>query len=386
MSFAHLFKDGDDLYLFADRLGDGFFNHAQLVWHVKSGEIRVRKVMRLSVRPDDVGVPDQEVKIMSILAKASHVPGVTPRIAKLLSHSDVPSTTATPAESVTWTRVSYWEFYNGGELRSLIKAYGKTIPPAIISRFACQVLESLEFCYNANVVHGDLHAANVWVHWKGNTQMPDFYLGDFGISETIDDINERSATFGMSFKSWDIPDVCDNIWQMLSGGSASLADRETIVGGAGPLSTVYAELKRLNGLVTQDMESATPIEKLPSLVDAIRMAREAESHFYRTDGDWANFRAVYEDQISRATTLKPLLYDDEEAPLQALLVRGPWYVARVDPGTFSVAHCGIVSHNRSEGLPDADSDSTSESEECVAKPGVVLPPPGMNGDGGRDGN
>ncbi|KAL1880028.1 polo-like kinase 3 [Diaporthe australafricana] len=43
--YSHLFVDGEDQYLFVKNLGRGAYSRAQLVLHLQSGELRVRKIV-----------------------------------------------------------------------------------------------------------------------------------------------------------------------------------------------------------------------------------------------------------------------------------------------------------------------------------------------------
>lgn len=358
MKFAHLFEEGGNSYLFAGRLGSGCFSHAQQVWHVGSGEIKVRKVRHHKLDSVDVQVPDNEVRIASILAKAKPIRGSTPRIAKLLTHSDIPNLPTDPKES--WTRVSYWDFYNGGELDRFIRAYGRNpIPLAIVTRFTRQMLESLDFCHKANVIHGDVNTANVWVHWEKNAQLPDFYLGDFGLSGTIDEINERSTSLGMIVKSWDIPTVRSHISQMLLKGAVLPAGPDDVMQGCPPLAEVVDQIDKLDASVRSEQASGALIGKYPSLAKVVKLAREAEFYSLQKDGGRVNYRAPHKGHIAKAGKVTPQYYDDEEALLQARRVNGPWYVAKVDTRNHTVVARGNVAHSRQT----MGSSSSSESDD-----------------------
>jgi len=385
MKFAHLFKEGNDLYLFVDKLGNGCFSLAQRVWHVESGKTRVRKVTHRRLRAEAVKIPDNEVRILSLLTKAPSVPGITPRFARLLAHSDIPSTPELPTDPVCWTRVSYWDFYNGGELADLVNAYGKNIPLAIVSRYARQVLETLEFCYKANVIHGDLNTANVWVHWDGAARLPDFYIGDFGLSDTLGEVNRRSEECGMCVKSWDIPSVRHHIWLMLSrsaGSAGQATDVDAVIKGAGPLSSLFKELETMDRCVRESQASGALLTKFPSLATVIQMAKVAEVHFSQIDGGRVNYRAPFEGSIAKAMKVTPLYYDNDEAPLQARQVLGPWYVAKVDPSTRRIAYYGNLTHSRPN-TGNSDSESDCPSDGIGVKVKVIRQP--AKADGGEDG-
>ncbi|KAK1763745.1 kinase-like domain-containing protein [Phialemonium atrogriseum] len=370
LKFAHLFKEGEDSYLFVDRLGDGCFSHAQKVWHVQSRKIMVRKVRHRRLESKDVTEPDTEVRTLSLLEKAPSMPGITPRLAKLRAYADIPRVTRLPGSPLSWTRVSYWDFYNGGDLGAFIKASGNDIPMAAIARYARQALESLEFCHSAGVIHGDLNTGNVWVHWEAGGKMPDFYLGDFGNAATMEEVNEWTTAVGTPVKSWDIPSVRAHVWEMIYRNSGGDADVDEVIRGAGRLGTVVWEMDRLDKVVKEIQASGAMFTRFPSLSKLIRLAGMAEDHFLRVDKGEVDYRAPHEDSISKAQNARPLYYDDAETPLQARLILGPWYVASVDTRfNFPESH-GEVAHSRpNPNNSDSDSDSMSKRQPVRRKGG-----------------
>lgn len=90
-------------------------------------------------------------------------------------------------------------YMNGGHLNDFrigcIKR-GLTVPRSLILRLVQQVASALQFMYaTAAVLHMDMHSTNILLNWAGDSELPDFYIGDFGRAVQADDEG--------GFKLWD---------------------------------------------------------------------------------------------------------------------------------------------------------------------------------------
>jgi hypothetical protein len=364
--FAHAFKQGNDNYLFMQRLGSGSNNEAQLVKHVQTGEVVVRKVSSRRLTPEEASKPDNEITMRKYLSQAGPVEGSQPRLAQLISYSDIPVRTESPKLS----RVSYWKFYNGGDLYSLTKFYRFKVPLTLVARYIHQIMDSLNYMHKAGVVHGDLNSGNIWLHWEddqdeGNV-MPDFYLGDFGQSFiAADQETDKSPPRNTSYSSsamlldpevgWDVPSVIFHANKMISGyGWGRNYPWETVLRMLGPLGPVFQELRRLEEEV--EMCQHEPVAAIPDLTNIVKMARDAEEALSKEE------LIDYTRLIERKTrcqskaTAGPLYHLTLTRALNTTWVFGPWFIATVNPITQQVISIHYTPHHRPNAA-DANSDS-----------------------------
>lgn len=182
--FCHLFLDGADQYLFVKNLGFGAKSQAQLVLHLQTGELRVRKVSLKPLNENETKVEDKE-KVLFYLQQEAAKLGLQPHMAHLFSATDVP---AAPGKGKgKWARVSYMKYYNGGDVCQLYEAYdesGQGMPSSMILRLLKQVVCALYFASTYGVLHADLHDGNILIHCNSVLGgRPEFYIADFGEAE-----------------------------------------------------------------------------------------------------------------------------------------------------------------------------------------------------------
>ncbi|KUI67452.1 hypothetical protein VM1G_02920 [Cytospora mali] len=112
IKYAHLFVDGDDQYLFVKSLGNGDQSYAQLMWHLQSGKLRVRK-------------------------ERARKTSVQPNIVHMFSGGNVPARQQKPEDPQKWHRVVWMSYMNGGHLddfRAGCSQRGLVVPRPIILR------------------------------------------------------------------------------------------------------------------------------------------------------------------------------------------------------------------------------------------------------------
>ena len=389
--YAHLFLEQEsDPYLFVSRLGDGCFSHAQLVWHIPSQQLRVRKVphrrLKQPYRPDT----DVELKVFNHLSMASPIPDINPRIAKLISQSNIRRIPQYPGDPIKWTPVSYWEYYNGGELGDFLNDSGTNLSLTVVARFLHQILQSLEFCYKAGVIHQDLNSGNIWIHWENGDEskgaLPDFYLGDFGLSTILDERKAASpplpALQAWANKlNWDIPRLITHVHTMLSNKVRGVGGNlDEALKHAGPIAPVIRELQDLDNKGASGPNRDGKATRPPSLSKAIQLAGEAAAHFLALDGGRVNYRALHSKPAEKARNPNhsPLYYRDAEDMLFSRLIPGPWYIAHVNVKERKLAGYFDKPHTRPNvRIPDSDTEDeidTSKSRAAMdpSGPGFVM--------------
>lgn len=182
--FCHLFLDETDEYLFVKDIGCGSHSRVQLVLHLQTRELRVRKVSIHHLDEKEKKIKDREKVLFHLQEQAAKL-GTHPHIVHLYSANDVP--TAAKAGKRRWSRVIYMKYYDGGSVSKLYKAYeasDRAMPSSMVFRIAWDVLSGLDFMYTARVLHADLYDANILARRDpalgGRLS---FFLADFGSAE-----------------------------------------------------------------------------------------------------------------------------------------------------------------------------------------------------------
>ncbi|KAK4157187.1 hypothetical protein C8A00DRAFT_11954 [Chaetomidium leptoderma] len=197
-------------YIFIRNLAVGAQSKVQLVANISTHEIVVRKVSKKKLPLSDVSelssVPkDREVLMLDCLdlimrSRPSPANTITPRWASYLHHENIPTMSGGPRPRLECTQVSYWKLYNCGDLADLVRVWRSgsvgqgrdtPFPVSFVARCIAQVCETLHVMYQAGpqaIYHCDLHLGNVFVHFDPNSgdgsELPDFYIGDFGWART----------------------------------------------------------------------------------------------------------------------------------------------------------------------------------------------------------
>lgn len=307
--FCHLFFDGDDQYVFIKNLGQGRSSQAQLVIHVQTCELRVRKVSHLPLDYEATKIEDRE-KVLFFLQEQAAKRGVQPHISYLYSTSDVPGA-STGENRELWSRVSYSKYCNGGTVGDLYRAYssmGQAIPSTTIWRLMTQLVDALHFMSTCGegVLHSDIHGENIFLHYDGaKGRLPDFYLGDFGNAERgaladptryRNDVKSLASYLKMLLFVSPSPEPSerDDLWQYL-------------------YFVVRPALKDLNACWN-----------FPDLKPILDILRNAPAGPPESLPEWMDRR----DEDARL----PTFYTYEDECLDAVGVDGPWHVAKVSIG------------------------------------------------------
>ncbi|KAK3948008.1 hypothetical protein QBC32DRAFT_352627 [Pseudoneurospora amorphoporcata] len=128
------------------------------------------------------------------LSKPPRSPDIHPLIPQFYGYEKIPS------RNGKFHLVSYWQLINGGLVKDLILTKYNSVrhtkfnpdqrfPARLIARMLHQVFSSLQHLYTVSekpIFHKDLHPGNIWIHFPAPSSggelsdVPDFYLGDFG--------------------------------------------------------------------------------------------------------------------------------------------------------------------------------------------------------------
>lgn len=167
--YGHVFVDGEDQYLLVRVLGIGMEASAQLVMHVQTGELVVRKVDKRLLDEREREKEDPE-RILFLVQSQARLRGVQPNTARLLSAQDVPAAPRRGAGKLLYHRVKFSKFYNGGnlgDLRDACQTRSLAPPPSMICKFVQQIAHALNFMYAMKpyIIHGDAHIDNIFLHW-----------------------------------------------------------------------------------------------------------------------------------------------------------------------------------------------------------------------------
>lgn len=338
--FCHLFLDGEDQYLFVKNLGSGAYSQAQLVLHLPTGELRVRKVSRRHLDEPEKQKEDRE-KVLFYLQEQATKLGVQPHIAHLFSAHDVPA--AQGAGEGKWSRVAYMRYYNGGDVCQLYEAYdasGQAMPSSMILRLLKQVVCALYFTSTCGVLHADLHDGNILIHHhRALDGRPDFYIADFGAAER-GALTDRMNRYG--------DDVCHlsqdlDKW-LHAGPKVDVGDRDVLWRYLD--AVVYTVLFHL---------ASQPVDHLPDLKPLIDVLQ------YAPAGPPETLPVGYDHESKDVCV--PLYHASEQDALCAFGVAGPWHLAQVSidesTGHVSVARFSPETFDNAANPPLVWTDSGS---------------------------
>ncbi|KAK4235907.1 hypothetical protein C8A03DRAFT_46026 [Achaetomium macrosporum] len=399
--YAYVFHsrsdDSCESYIFLRNMAGGTQSNVQLVANISTHELVVRKVCKTKTPLEDADdltkLPqDRELRILEHLNWFVSRPlktliplgsRITPRWVTCLAHGNLPIMSNGPNAQQLCAQVSYWKLCNGGTLADWAGAWNAnhdsslttdtnhvddrviSLPPhqhnkelpfptSVIARCIAQVSETLHFMYNAGpeaIYHGDLHLANVFLHFDpgrrqdDNSCLPDFYLGDFGWSFTASDGLVERSSLGLHGEAgayvlrgrqgWDIATFMSSLDVLLA---AALRPQTA--------PRLGSQLQRLIMMVRflddQDQLLAVrnPRSRPPSLLELVREARKVEGMALAVERGTEQFKAFVEagrERVKRVEMEKemPFVYpvepglspEDGKARAESygrLHIDGPW--------------------------------------------------------------
>lgn len=352
MKFGHIFMDGEDQYLFIKIQGYGSQASAQLVLHVQTGELVVRKVAKYLLDEQEIEEEDPE-RVLFLLQAQAHQHGMQLKVAHLYSASDEPTPQRRGGRSLLYHRVRYFKLYNGGTLEDFglaCETRGIAPPPSLILTLTQDVVQALNFMYAMKpsfVIHGDLKWANIFLHWEENASTgPHFFIGDFGLS-TRGEIRTGNR-FGL------VVDI-RRVWQQTDG-----------LLRIGPRSDFQSELRQyLEAVIMPELYRLAhgPPSQLPDLTHLVELLSSAPT---AAQPDMRPFMLTRESQ----GTPSPLLHETWEEARKARDVHGPWHIGQVDinpsTGKLAVVSMSTDTYHRPQPVSDwigIDSEDEFSSPE-----------------------
>lgn len=295
----------------------GAHSQAQLVLHLQTGELRVRKVSVLRLKEEDKETGNRE-KVLFYLQDEATKLGVQPHIAHLISLNDVPAGQFEGKE--TYSRVSYMKYYNGGDMGHLYKAYnesGQAMPSSLILRLLRQAVSALYFTSTCDVLHADLHDDNFLIHHNAALGgRPDFYIGDWGAAE------RGALTDPMNRFTDDVEALSIYLERWLYCGSK-----------AGEGDELWRYLDGVVHPAIVDL-SLGPAGRLPDLRPLLDVLREAPAGPPETLLAGVGPRGEH--------TYVPLSHETQQNAFCAPGVAGPWHLAQVSIDRLT-GHATVVS-------------------------------------------
>lgn len=311
--YGHMFVNGEDRYLFVNHLARGAQSHVQLVVKVSGpiGELLIRKVTMYRLKSSVLPYEDNELMAVLHLQEQAQKADLQPNIISIYSFQDVESSPVPTCHSRCIHRVSYMRYYNGGSLTQLFESYksrGQIVPRPLIRHLVWQVTQSLHFMYSLDrhVLHYDLEMRNIFVNFEDNSNVLDFYIGDFGsavigpfTSDSVDSLRDIQSLHRIVIRFLKCPsnaislEPSEDEFESLLQNWISKLHRLTFPESPYSRSTVIPDLTEL----LDDMNA------LPAPVPRIR-------------------------RVPAGLSL-PLCHDTREEALNVRRVHGPWYVAEV---------------------------------------------------------
>ncbi|KAL0474817.1 hypothetical protein QR685DRAFT_567711 [Neurospora intermedia] len=153
---AYLFKFRGSDYVFCRTAGHGAEAQAQVVRKVSTGELLIRKVSRNRLDRSKCIEPNEFHLVEEYLSKPPRSPDIRPLIPKFYGYEKIQS------KNGLFHLVSYWQLINGGSVKDLIMTKYNSIKHTKFNpdkRFPARLIARM------------LHQLS---------DIPDFYLGDFG--------------------------------------------------------------------------------------------------------------------------------------------------------------------------------------------------------------
>ncbi|ETN36959.1 uncharacterized protein HMPREF1541_07947 [Cyphellophora europaea CBS 101466] len=261
--------------------------------------------------------------------------------------------------------VSLWEFANCKDLKHLIMNYrksGERVPELLIWQFLKQMFGAYDALHRRQIAHMDGHWSNVFVNFDPLKSLPEFILGDLGLSEPFKQGFQRiyaseEGAPGIVDDDYNSVPTLQNLHDYDEDNDQNVLD--FFIGES--LPQVGEDMARLSGALNCMMHDDDSLDFAfysPSLNKVATMMMNMKSFLWtrhvKTQKNAqiliSMLRQIIEhhfaDCVSQVTfpvpgielsrpqgpTPQPMLFASPEALLAAdYFPPGPWYVAQVDP-------------------------------------------------------
>lgn len=139
-------------------IGMGSFAHVYMALNCSTGELMAVKQVPIAEEQEELG---KELTALmheiQLLRRLEH-----PNIVQFLG-----------VERASGMLNVFLEYVSGGSIQHMLKKFG-SLPEAVVSRYARQILKGLEYLHEQGIVHRDLKGANCLVHPNGKLKLADF--------------------------------------------------------------------------------------------------------------------------------------------------------------------------------------------------------------------
>ncbi|KAK4153533.1 hypothetical protein C8A00DRAFT_15254 [Chaetomidium leptoderma] len=376
-----MFKSGERRLLFIRNFGSGVESVAQLVKDVDSGEVLIRKVTASRLvgngsphenRPFKKPHEIQMLDAIRTTLRPSAEPHLRPYIAECYGHEYIRSEDVDPSGRTKYHSVSYWKLYNGRAIKTQWLSNNAWPPAVVVARMIRQVLSTLHHLYTAGeqpIYHEDSHFGNIWMHWKADALLPDFYLGDFADASFA---NSQSQLL----EERPVNDL-HKIWQNLQLAVDILGSRRGYGdAGAKALRKLTLDISKTIHAWKGGCDLDTP----PDLIPLINWAQDLEELFGEggiadetKSPAYAKFLAEERTKALRVERERALMVETRHihkalrpkfvlgSASIPMTIHGPWQLVRAGDLT-PVEADGVTHHrpNRSEMASDEDISNTKK--------------------------
>lgn len=304
--YAHYFPEGDG-YLYVTHVGSGNQGAALLVRSVSDQQNYVRK----------------RKKFPSMRFTASN------EAAFALPHDNIPKCILqTPYEGVdrdgfpSRTTADIFAYCNGGNLQRVIniaKDKNTPVPSAFVWRLFRQLLGAVLYVNSKKILHRDIKGDNIFLHWKDNTSLPDFFLGDFGIAcRLVTDLRGQVRTMD-TVKVLELVKLCVN---------PKATSLNAVPAPPGREGESFAALFRYFDKFEEALYNFSGSRDDSAALDVAMRDLERE---LKVDGvAWEQETGQVDlGEYRVETATEPLLFETEDALLAGRFPPGPWQVAKV---------------------------------------------------------
>ena len=412
--YAIFYDDGPG-YLYVRDMARGTEGQTMLVHSVADGKLYVRKIGRLQdveqdlsspIRPT-TGTPGQhqlEPREVSHYRPYPNIPGLIDF--KTLVHNPPHTYNKNVKQYVT-----YWQFCNGGDLEHYIAQYSglkERIPEIIIWRFLWQIFKTCQYLQHCQppVSHTDIFNGNIFVHYqsdldcrseeqrstnkkadfyyyntfpdRGNGDMPDFYLGDFGHAIST----YRSSEIRHKSLRHDIECISESFKKLVLCTAMPQTDSGS--------TDIEAELTEMTDSVIRKRSYSADLVKIWEELSSLKR------HFSNTTDDISvpldlkllddfikTLGKLYPKDYSSptvkftrpASNAPPALFESKEQLLlrHGRMSGGPWYVCTINANheiRIINEACGLPGQTPS---PSASDITSSEDSSPPTRPDIPIP-------------